>query len=49
MSYLAKVEMSYFKSAIMPYLEGGHYGRKGHYHNDSSGVKKAAHNTQSPE
>jgi hypothetical protein len=36
MSYLAKVEMSYSKTAIMLYLEGGHYGRKGHYHLDLS-------------
>ena len=46
MSYSANLEMSYSKDAIMLPLEGGHYGRKGHYRNDSRRVKKAACNTQ---
>jgi hypothetical protein len=47
MSYSANLEMSYSKVAIMFSLEGGYYGRKGHYPNDPGGIKKAAHNTQS--
>ena len=34
MSYLAKVEMFYFRDAIMPTLKGGQYGRKGHYQDE---------------
>jgi len=45
MSYSTNLEMSYSKDAIMPPLEGGHYGRKGHYRNDSGRIKKAARNS----
>ncbi|MBL7197734.1 MAG: hypothetical protein ISS47_06510, partial [Candidatus Omnitrophica bacterium] len=40
MSYSANLKMSYSKDAIMLPLEGGHYGRKGHYRNDSGRIKK---------
>jgi len=46
MSYSANLKMSYSKDAIIPSLEGGHYGRKGHYRNDSRRIKKAARNPQ---
>ncbi|MDO9529927.1 MAG: hypothetical protein Q7J27_12340, partial [Syntrophales bacterium] len=39
MSYLAKIEMSAFKEAIIPDLRGGYYGRKGHNHGESKGIK----------
>jgi len=42
MSYSANLGMSYPKDAIMLPLEGGHYGRKGHYRDDSRRIKEAA-------
>ncbi|MFZ2937418.1 MAG: hypothetical protein WA066_01770 [Candidatus Omnitrophota bacterium] len=47
MSYSANLGMSYSKDAIMLPLEGGHYGRRGHYRDDSGRIEKAAYNTQS--
>jgi hypothetical protein len=44
MSYCTKIEMSYFKHAII-LPEGGYYGRKGHDSNEYKGVKKGASNT----
>jgi hypothetical protein len=41
MSYLAKIEMSAFGGSIMLYYEGGHYGRRGHYHGAAKGIKTA--------
>jgi len=46
MSYLANLEMSYSKYAIIPYLKGGYYGRKGHYHDEREGIKEVTHNSQ---
>ena len=44
-SYSDKVEMSSFKDAIIPFLKGGNYGKKGYYHNESKGIKEIVCNT----
>ena len=44
MSYSANLGMSYSKDAIMLPSEGGHYGRKGHYRDDSGRIKEAVRN-----
>jgi len=41
MSHYTNLEMSHSKCAIMPQLEGGYYGRKGHYHNEQEGIQKS--------
>ena len=46
MSAFSKMKMSYFKNAIMPNLEGGRYGRKGHYNNEPEGAKAAKCDSQ---
>jgi hypothetical protein len=35
MSYLCKMEMSYWDIVVMSSLEGGHYGWRGHYQDES--------------
>jgi hypothetical protein len=42
MSCFAKIEMSSFRSAKMPGLEGGHRGKRGHDHGESGGVEAVA-------
>ena len=44
MSYLTHLEVSYLKTAIILSIEGGCYGRKGHYHNDTGRIKTTAYN-----
>lgn len=44
MSYLAHLEMSAFANVIMLSIKGGYYGKGGHYHNETKGIKTAAHN-----
>jgi hypothetical protein len=39
MSSFAKIEMSSFKGIIMVFFERGHYGRRGHDHGTSEGIK----------
>ena len=46
MSYLANLEMSYSRVAIIVSFKGGFYGRKGHYHGYTGGVKESAHSPQ---
>lgn len=40
MSYPDKVEMYSFKDAIIPFLKGGNYGKKGYYHDESERIKE---------
>jgi hypothetical protein len=46
MSYLSKIEMSY-TDAIIPFLKGRDYGRKGHFQNEPRGIKKIAYSQKS--
>ena len=46
MSYLAKVEMSYFKEVIIPNVIGGYYGRREHYYDKSKGIEATEYNPQ---
>jgi hypothetical protein len=41
MSCLAKMKMSSFGSVIMLFCGRGHYGRRGHTHGTTEGVKAA--------
>ena len=45
MSYLGKVEMSYLQSAIIAFLKGGCYGRKGHCHNEQERIEAVTCNS----
>lgn len=45
MSYSEKVEMSSFNDAIIPFLKGGNYGKKGYYHYESERIKEIVCNT----
>ena len=55
MSSLAKVEMSCFSESLaanyptdenaMMFSKGGHYGRKGHYQDESKRIKAIVHNS----
>ena len=47
MFYLTNLEMSALMGAILSFLEGGQYGRKGHYHVKPEGIKTVTHNSQS--
>jgi hypothetical protein len=42
MSYFTNLEMSSFRDAKMPFLKGGHSGRRGHGHVSTEGVKAIA-------
>jgi hypothetical protein len=46
MSYLAKIEMSSFRGAKMPFLKGGHCGRRGCDHVSAGGVKEVARDSE---
>ena len=46
MSYLTNLEMSCFRNAKLPFSEGGHDGRKGHYHVKAEGVKANPHHSE---
>jgi hypothetical protein len=46
MSYLPNLEMSGFKNAKLPFSEGGHNGRKGHYHVTEEVVKATPHHPE---
>jgi len=40
MSYFDKVEIPYFKDAIILFFKGQYYGKKGYYHDKSERIKK---------
>jgi hypothetical protein len=46
MSYLAKVEMSYFTDAILLLFLRRPDGKRGHYHGTTEGVKAVARDSQ---
>ena len=45
MSYYANLEMPYQEGAIILLLQGGLYGRKGHYRNQPKGIKEVTRNS----
>ena len=40
MSYYTKIEMSGYNHDIIPHFERGYYSGKGHYQNESKGIKE---------
>jgi len=47
MSYMSKIEMSYFGGAKLSRLRRRQDGGKGHYHDEAEGVKTAACDSES--
>ena len=44
MPYYENVEISSLKEAIIPFLKGGNYGKKGYYNDESERIKEIVYN-----